>query len=1113
MLVAILALSISTSAYAQAGSVASESGVQQNRNYLALLPFESIDTSSGNVMLSFTDLELPGNGGHSLRFERFFSNGLGTIASDRRWRFSISGLPMRVWGLTTADDGVPGDSVILNMTYCPALLTPDGRVQRMVFMTPPSISTRWCMTPAFWKFDRVLRRLFVPDGTVADYDSAGRLVAIGDAFLNQTTLAYGTGSLTVRQALGQGQERVIELVMDGADDAKSMPLSMSVGGRTWAYEYQSGIPGALAKVTPPAGPPWAYVYDNRGEIQQVTTSSSGRVTYEYDWVDFPRADGGDPDKVHTLTTRRTYGAEREGVWQFAYPTNITGSTGTVVTLPSGAIVTHLYGKWGIDGSPSLTSRWVLYSRTVKANATAQPVEEESLTYTTQLKAARPDKDWYTNELSTRTIIRDGLTHTTEYVYDTQADTTLMNYHRPVRINETGNSGASRTRYLTHRHFTGAPYIIGLPDVERTEVAGETFIRSWAYYDDSGFVKSETRHGITTKYVPDDFGNVATATKGNEKWSSFGYSWGQIAQSSTPRVVTRREINPDGTVALETVAGRTTSFEYDALGRVTRVQRPGEDPVPNVTVTTYDNTSGQAITVTRGTSFTTTTLDGFGRAIRTENGVGIRTHTIYDAEGRTERQGYPYSNGVGQGDIGVTFTYDVLGRVERETTPDGKFRRHEYAGATETIFDEENRKTVLTRQAFGHPDEARLVSLSDAKSQPGDQPWAYQYNAVGSLTRVTAPDGTQRNWVYNSRNLLYTETHPESGTVTYNEYDDAGVLKKKTDAKGAVFTYGHDENDRLSTVTALGQTTTITYKSDSDERDTVSAGGVVTQFDYDSAGHLFSRRDSVDGKSFLSRFYYDANDNLKMVSYLTGRRIGYDYDGENRLTRVYNGHAPSSSYASGFTYHPSGALLSLFVGGKQTTYTYDPLRYWLTSHTVGADLQLTYSNYDGVGNVRTISDPRPNMTQTFTYDALDRLATANGPYGSDAFNYDVHGNRVGANYVYWANTFQLRSYDGGVTQMTYDNNGNLATGPSNTLFTYTPNNLMSTSTVGVNATSFTYDGDDWRVKKVVNGGVPTYFVRGPNGQLLSEYTANSPEAEVKDYIYAGGRLIAIATVEQ
>ena len=91
---------------------------------------------------------------------------------------------------------------------------------------------------------------------------------------------------------------------------------------------------------------------------------------------------------------------------------------------------------------------------------------------------------------------------------------------------------------------------------------------------------------------------------------------------------------------------------------------------------------------------------------------------------------------------------------------------------------------------------------------------------------------------------------------------------------------------------------------------------------------------------------------------------------------------------------------------------------------------------------------------------------------------------------------------------YDNNGNLRTAPSIT-YDYTPTNLMQSATVGTGTTRYAYDADDWRVKKEVVGGATTYYVRGPNGQLLTEWINTSPTATVKDYIYAGSRLIAVA----
>lgn len=48
------------------------SGFQQNRDYFNDVSFEHIDTLSGNVILTFTDLVLPGNAGRDLRFQRTY---------------------------------------------------------------------------------------------------------------------------------------------------------------------------------------------------------------------------------------------------------------------------------------------------------------------------------------------------------------------------------------------------------------------------------------------------------------------------------------------------------------------------------------------------------------------------------------------------------------------------------------------------------------------------------------------------------------------------------------------------------------------------------------------------------------------------------------------------------------------------------------------------------------------------------------------------------------------------------------------------------------------------------------------------------------------------------
>jgi uncharacterized protein RhaS with RHS repeats len=169
------------------------------------------------------------------------------------------------------------------------------------------------------------------------------------------------------------------------------------------------------------------------------------------------------------------------------------------------------------------------------------------------------------------------------------------------------------------------------------------------------------------------------------------------------------------------------------------------------------------------------------------------------------------------------------------------------------------------------------------------------------------------------------------------------------------------------------------------------------------------------------------------------------------------------------------------------------------------------DYFPVGNVRELRDVHSGKSQTFGYDALSRLTSVTGAgYPSGPFSYDAYGNRVAANIEYYPNTFRLKAF-AGFGDLIYDQNGNL-TGHSGGAFQYgyTPDNRVQTATAGGLTTAFAYDADAWRVKKAVTGGTTHYYLRGPDGQLLTEWINTSPWASVRDYIYAGGRLIAIAT---
>ncbi len=71
---AFLALGLAFAGSSWADEVFDASGFVQNRDFFSQLPYEHIDPLSGNLVLTFTDLVLPGNAGFDLRIQRTYNS-------------------------------------------------------------------------------------------------------------------------------------------------------------------------------------------------------------------------------------------------------------------------------------------------------------------------------------------------------------------------------------------------------------------------------------------------------------------------------------------------------------------------------------------------------------------------------------------------------------------------------------------------------------------------------------------------------------------------------------------------------------------------------------------------------------------------------------------------------------------------------------------------------------------------------------------------------------------------------------------------------------------------------------------------------------------------------
>jgi RHS repeat-associated protein len=418
---------------------------------------------------------------------------------------------------------------------------------------------------------------------------------------------------------------------------------------------------------------------------------------------------------------------------------------------------------------------------------------------------------------------------------------------------------------------------------------------------------------------------------------------------------------------------------------------------------------------------------------------------------------------------------------------------------------------------------------------------YDYDRLDNLTVVTDTLGITTTMQYDMLGRKEAMHDPDMGDWSYS-YDALGNLLTQTDAKSQVIGFAYDGLNRLvekdygddGTAEARyfydGDTCTgcATPTGEVEGRQTaVWTAGSWAVYHYDDArGRLSSEERAIDGAPggpFETEYTYDAMD----------RPVTMTMPDTEVITTTYNvaglpftlvGDTP---YVSGTGYNALGQMtqLNMNSGIITTTYSYYPAatgnnRLQQIQVGGGSLLDLKYS-YDDVGNVVQIVDGQTQtQTQSFVYDALDRLtgasAQAGGPWAaySGSYEYDRVGNLTlkaegGITHtMQYSDTAHVHAVSAvnGVAQ-TYDANGNMTERVVDGV-TYTQgwdqeNRLVWASTGGV-TTTFSYDANGALVKKEDPLVGTTYYV-GPHYEVLTE---SGEDPVVTKYYFHGGKRVAM-----
>jgi hypothetical protein len=215
-------------------------GFQHDQAYVGALPFEHIDTASGNLLLTFTDLSLPGYNGMDLVVQRTYNSATANGIPGMGWTYGLARFPYRV----RRPDGPPAPGPNISTDFhdparLPEVLTPDGGSHRTWWAGGDMYSPHNVFVTAdFWQYHTQQRRLELPDGVQCFYDDVGLLFRVVDRFSNSLDLVWEnpgvyTGRLSqITQNLGDGRARVVTFAHDGG----ILPKTMTYEGRVWTYD-------------------------------------------------------------------------------------------------------------------------------------------------------------------------------------------------------------------------------------------------------------------------------------------------------------------------------------------------------------------------------------------------------------------------------------------------------------------------------------------------------------------------------------------------------------------------------------------------------------------------------------------------------------------------------------------------------------------------------------------------------------------------------------------------------------------------------------------------------------------------------------------------------------
>ena len=448
---------------------------------------------------------------------------------------------------------------------------------------------------------------------------------------------------------------------------------------------------------------------------------------------------------------------------------------------------------------------------------------------------------------------------------------------------------------------------------------------------------------------------------------------------------------------------------------------------------------------------------------------------------------------------------------------------------------------------------------------------YSYDAkMNYVTAITNPLGDNTYLTRDSRGNVTYITDPKNNTFEF-EYDDLDRIKRIDNPNGLGTLYYYDKNSNLKVIDNYGVgsghlNTMVIY--DYDElglpKKVTDARGRHTQLSYNAKGnlttviypngkqinHLYDGADRINRTSYIGDtttwdFGYDANSNITSITKNGIETISYLYDNIDQLTKITYPPVNYQTNTTDYGYTPMGEILNItdrvgattllnsydydyagnnvdIIGPQNTSaaFIYDEERRVKKAFVKGSTkYYITYKDYDPLGRITRMhtEDNFGNIIVGYTYEydqngnrakEINNITNKRKEYSYDKINQlkeerdyndlvtSIPSKKIAYEYDFLGNR-KLKVVDG-ITTTSYDYNtaneitkvnnnpvyihdanGNLTdVTDSGWKYNYNAENqLIRVEKSGILIATYEYNGEGLRTKKVAEGRTERYYYNG------------------------------------